>query len=219
MAVHTEARHSQRNAMEARLVAKARSGDQEAMGELVRAYLPKLRSVAWRVVRNRADAEDVAQEALWKAWRHLPEFEQRASFSTWLTSITVNEAVGLLRKRRSRPLDLAEDGAPLDGASWPAPQGRTPEQTLASHEIERAVRSCVERTRPAYRAVLCLSLLNELDQQEIGKRLGLSVAAVKLRLHRGRHVLRKLLQHLGVVGCHRRKMSRLPASASQVSGN
>lgn len=72
-------------AMEAALVARARLGDRDAITEFLRAHSARLHRVAWRVVRNWADAEDVVQVALWKACQHLPDYQERAPISTWLT--------------------------------------------------------------------------------------------------------------------------------------
>ena len=128
----TAQEHSRKGSTEAALVARARWGDGGAITKLVDSHFPRVRSVAWRVVRNWAAAEDVAQDALWKAWQHLSDFEERAAFSTWLTRIAVNEAVGLLRKRRTRPIDLAEGDAPLQKVPWLAVQSQTPEQPCLS---------------------------------------------------------------------------------------
>lgn len=221
--IPAQPKHSRSAATEATLVARARLGDQDALTELVRAHFPRLRSVAWRIVRNWADAEDVAQDTLWKAWQHLSDFQERATFSTWLTRIAVNEGVGLLRKRRTRPIDLAEGDAALREVPWPALRSLTPEQALASSEIERTMRHCMERIRPDYQVVLCFSILDELSHQEIAEHVGLTVGAVKLRLHRGRQVLRRMLQRQGA-GFRRHVSEKIrgtvsPVPTPQASGN
>jgi RNA polymerase sigma factor (sigma-70 family) len=149
-----EPRQSQPVGIEVALVARARLGDEDAIAALVHAHAPRLRWVAWRVVRNWADAEDLVQVTLWKAYQHLPDYQEHAPLSTWLTRIALNEGVGLLRKRRTQPIDLAEPDAPLHQVQWPATHIWSPEQILASNEIHRIVRSCMERMRPDYRAVL-----------------------------------------------------------------
>jgi RNA polymerase sigma-70 factor (ECF subfamily) len=209
---------------DASLLARARLGDQDAFTALVRWHFPRLRAVAWRIVRNWADAEDVAQEALSKACQHLSSYQERAAFSTWLTRIAVNEAVGLLRKRRTRPIDLAEGDTTLPEAPLQALRDGTPEQAVASSEIVRTVRRCVDRTRPAYRVVLRFSILDELNHGEIAERLGLTVSTVKLRLHRGRRALQKMLHRQGVAFSRQRVSGRArntlpPAPGQQVSGN
>jgi RNA polymerase sigma-70 factor, ECF subfamily len=182
---------------EAALVARARLGDDDAITALVHAHAPRLRWVAWRVVRNWADAEDVVQVTLWKAYQHLPNYQEQAPLSTWLTRIALNEGVGLLRKRRTQPIDLAEPDDPLREVQWPSAPGESPEQILASNEIHRIVRRCMQRMRPDYRAVLCYRILDELGHDEIAERLGLSVGAVKTRIHRARRVLQGMLRRRG----------------------
>jgi RNA polymerase sigma-70 factor, ECF subfamily len=193
-----ETRQLQRTGTESSVVARARSGDQDAIAALIHAHTPRLRWTAWRVVRNWADAEDIVQVTLWKAYQHLPNYREHAPISTWLTRIAFNEGVEVLRKRRFQPIDLAGSDAPLDRIQWPATHVDSPEQILASNEIQRSVRHCMEQMRPDYRTVLCFSILDELSHDEIAQRLGLSVGAVKTRLHRARRVLQGMLRRPGL---------------------
>lgn len=181
-----------RDASEGVLLARARLGDQDAITALVQVHSQRLRWVAWRILRNWADVEDVVQTAWWKAYQHLPDYEERASLSTWLTRIVLNEAVGLLRKRRTQAVDLAGDDSRPDEMPWLPARTHMPDQIAVFHETDRIVRGCVDQIRPALRAVLCLRLVEELSHQEIAERLGLSVQAVKLRYFRGRRLLRTI---------------------------
>lgn len=192
-----EPRESQAVGSEAGLVARARLGDEDAIASLVQAHAPRLRWTAWRVVRNWADAEDVVQITLWKAYQHLPEYQEQAPLSTWLTRIALNEGIGVLRKRRTQPIDSTEPDAPLHAVRWSCRHSESPEQIAASNEIQRIVRGCLEGMRPDYRAVLCFRILQELSYDEIAQRLGLSVAAVKIRIHRARQVLQRKLRLRG----------------------
>ena len=201
---------------EAELVAKARCGDADAFGELVRAYSPKLRSAAWRVVRNWADAEDVVQITLWKAYRHLPGFEERAALSTWLTCIAVNEGLGLLRKRKVEPMDLVGLDSPSKEVQWPVGQAETPEQLAVSNEVQSTVRQCIKGIHPTYQAALRFRFLDDLSHDEIAARLGLSVGTVKTRLHRGCLVLRGMLQRRGTVYSGRGIPERKPGAVPTV---
>jgi len=205
-----EPKQSQPVGIEAALVARARLGDEDAITALVHAHAPRLRWVAWRVVRNWADADDVVQVTLWKAYQHLPDYQEHAPLSTWLTRIALNEGVGLLRKHRTQPIDLAEPDAPLHQVQWPATRIGSPEQILASNEIQRIVRHCMEQMRPDYRAVLCCRILEKLSHDEIAQRLGLSVGAVKTRIHRARRVLKGTLR--------RRQSAAVPAPTTMKPG-
>ncbi len=202
-ATQTLLRRSHQVATEAALVARARLGEGDAIAELVRAHSPRLRWMVWRMVRNWADAEDVVQVALWKACQHLPDYQERAPISTWLTRIALNEGVGLLRRRRTEPIDLAANTSSLEGVQWPMLHPRSPEQILASKEIRQVLRDCVGRMPSVDRAVLHFRILDELSHDEIARRLDLSVPAVKTRIHRARVVLRRMLQRRGVGICAR----------------
>jgi RNA polymerase sigma-70 factor (ECF subfamily) len=198
-ATQTLLRRSHQVATEAVLVARARLGEEDAIAELVRAHSPRLRSMVWRVVRNWADAQDVVQVALWKACQHLPDYQERAPISTWLTRIALNEGVGLLRRRRIEPIDLAANTSSLEGAQWPMSHHTpSPEPILASKEMRQTVRDCVDRMPSVDRAVLHFRILDELSHAEIAKRLNLSVAAAKTRIHRARVVVRGMLLRRGV---------------------
>lgn len=194
---HAEPNRSPQAGTEAALVVRARTGDGNAIEALIRTHAPRLRRVAWRVVGNHADAEDVVQEALLKACLHLIDYQERAAFSTWLTRIALNEGIGLLRKRRTEPIDLAEGDCPLQNVCRPGLYCQTPEQFVISRELEVIVHHCMHRIHPDYRAVLRLRIFDELSHQEIADRLGLSVAAIKTRLHRARRVLQGMLQRCG----------------------
>lgn len=196
-----EPRQSQPVGNEAGLVARARLGDEDALTELVNAHAPRLRWAAWRVVRNWADAEDVVQVTLWKAYQHLPDYQEQAPLSTWLTRIALNEGIGVLRKRKIQPIDLAESDVPLHQVQWPVGHSESPEEICASNELHRIVRGCLDGMRPDYRAVLCFRVLQELSHDEIARRLGLSVATVKIRIHRARQVLRRRLRLRGAGIC------------------
>lgn len=184
--------------IEAELVAKCRLGEEDAIAALVHAHTPRLRWVAWRVVRNWADVEDVVQDTLWKAYQHLPGYRERAPISAWLSRIALNEGVRLLRNRRTRKIDLAGPDVPLYDVPPVAARGDSPEQILVSNEIHEIVCNCIERMRPDYRAILSLRILDDLSYAEIAQRLELSLGAVKTRIHRARRVLRGMLCQLGL---------------------
>jgi RNA polymerase sigma-70 factor (ECF subfamily) len=170
------------------------------------------------VVRNWADAEDVVQITLWKAYLHLPGFEERAALSTWLTRIAVNEGLGLLRKRKVEPVDIAGSDSPSKEVQWPVAQAETPERLAISNEVEWTVRQCIEGIHPTYQAVLRFKFLDDLSHDEIAERLGLPMGTVKTRLHRGCRVLRGMLQRRGTVFSGRHIPERIAGAAPTVHG-
>ncbi|MBA4067547.1 MAG: RNA polymerase subunit sigma-24 [Isosphaera sp.] len=168
---------------EAELVARLQAGDGGAYAELFRAHAGAMLAVARRFFGD-ADAADAVQDAFVSAFRAMPGFAGAARLGTWLHRITVNACLLKLRARkRSRlvPLDgLVLARAPADRAS-------------ATDETGARVRACVDRLPDAYRTVIRLRDLEELDTDATAARLGTSAGVVKTRLHRARLALRALL--------------------------
>lgn len=147
---YTEPQRPQQAGTDAFMIARARLGDKDAITELVRSCSQKLRRVAWPVVRNWADAEDVVQGDFWEACQALADYRECAVFSTRLTRVELDESVGLLRKRRTELADLAEADVPPQEVQWPTIQTQTPEQIPGSNELERCVRRCMGRMRRGF---------------------------------------------------------------------
>ena len=184
------------------LVAQAKSGHSGAFGELYERHRLKIYRCAIRILRNRQDAEDAVQRAFQRAFTNLPRFREDSSFSTWVTRIGINEALMLLRRRLATiPLSESynndlEGGSVLDVADSRA----TPEQTHARNELRSVVLQAVSDLRRSLRAVVLLEFQG-LTKVEIAGRLGLTVSAVKARIHQARRHLRKHLEKKRRVGC------------------
>ncbi len=183
---------------EGELLAAVRAGEPEAYEQLVRAHSPRMLAVARRYLRHEEDARDAVQDAFLKAHRALPDFRGDSRLSTWLHRIVVNSALMRLRTRRRRPETpigallprFLEDGRQAEPArSWEEPG----EAAFLRRELREHVRSCVDQLPDSYRSVLVLRDLDELDTRTTARLLGLSVPAVKTRLHRARQALRTLL--------------------------
>jgi RNA polymerase sigma factor (sigma-70 family) len=177
------------------LVSAAQSGDACAFAELKDRHANKLLWRIYRITRNWQDAEDVLQESLMKAFLHLPTFESRSSFSTWITSIAINSALMLLRKRRGVEVSidaLARDGEPASG--WDvADVRRTPEEAYAQWEVEQRLRCAISQLRPALQIVAHLRRTEDYSASEIAALLGISVNAAKSRLTRAKTALRSAM--------------------------
>jgi RNA polymerase sigma-70 factor (ECF subfamily) len=192
----------QRN--EAELIECVRGGDREAFYELVRPYERMIYATAISVVKNTADAEEVAQEAVLKAFSGLSGFRGEAKFSTWLLQITYNEAKMKLRKARphlyesldDQPQNEEGDFWPKDFADWRP----IPSELLEQNEIRQAVHDAIDSLSPCYREVLVLRDVQQLSIKETTTILGISEANVKTRLHRARLLLRDSLAP-GIDGC------------------
>lgn len=176
------------------LLERAQAGDATAFADLAFGLYPSLMNSALRVVRNHADAEEVVQEALLKAYVHFSQYRGEAALSTWLIRITVNQALMFLRKHRPEAAEL-DDSHFRTWQFWGcwSSAGRTPEEICASGEAEELVRSCLERIRPMYRIVLSLKAVEEKSHEEIAEQLEIPVELVRVRLHRARREMRRLL--------------------------
>jgi RNA polymerase sigma-70 factor, ECF subfamily len=178
------------------LVAKAKLGHDEAFGELYNRHKRKAHCRALRILRNQQDAEDAVQRAFQRAAVNLQRFREDSSFATWLTRIVINEALMLLRQRRTRePLDEHSLDAAQDDGGVEIADGRpTPEDILCESERRATVRQAVAGLRETLRVVVLHGELQGLTSAETARRLGLTVSAVKARTFHARRFLRKHLE-------------------------
>ena len=169
------------------LVDRARSGDEGAFEELVRATYVDTYTLAYRLTADEEDARDVVQETYLRAHRGLKRFRGDAQFSTWLYRITANCAsTHLGRRAKHRHEELADD-APL-----PDERLEVDPQLRAENEALRVrLRSAIDRLPPRLRAVVVLRDIYDLPHEAIASELGISETATKVRLHRARRRLRE----------------------------
>jgi RNA polymerase sigma-70 factor, ECF subfamily len=182
---------------EARAIRLVLDGDADAFCELVRPYQRGLYRKALSIVGSEADAEEVTQSAVLKAFNKLPQFRHDAQFRTWLTSIAINEARMWLRdnrKHRHESLDC-EDGD-RRVCREPADPRENPFQLLERKQIRRAILKAVTLLPALYSDVFILRDLQLLSISETARTLGISELNVKTRLRRGRLQLRRALTHL-----------------------
>jgi RNA polymerase sigma-70 factor, ECF subfamily len=194
---------------EQELLRLVQSGQKEYFYELIKPHERRLFNAAFAVLRNDAEAEDAAQEAILKALTHIHQFRAESRFSTWLTQIVVNEA--LMRRRRAHAEIMEpigelqeEDGSyrPRDFADW----REIPSETLERKEIRQKLAKALATLAEKYREVFVLRDMQHLSIEETAEALGISRASVKTRLLRARLMLRDLLAP-GLGGAW---LSRLP---------
>jgi len=157
--------------------------------QVYRAYGPRVYNIARKMVSNEKDAEDVTQDVFLQVVRKLPTFRGEAALPTWLHRVTINAALAHRRKRSLRQQDEPDglfEELPEEGVS-------SPEAALLDEERLRLLNEAIAGLSDTYRGVLVLSELEGLSDAAIGERLGLSVPAVKSRLHRARQLLRDRL--------------------------
>ncbi len=170
------------------LVRRACDGDSQAFSDLIRPLYSQLFWTARRIVTDRADAEEVVQEALWNAFRGIAGYRDQCAFATWLLRITINEALDLLRTRRRLPARVHDP----DFSRLRA-RGRTPEESYLQNEAARLLADSIARVPAPHREALVLRVVDDLSHEQIARELGLSVSNVKTRIHRGRRALRQVL--------------------------
>ncbi len=171
------------------LVDRARTGDRDAFGELVRIHQHEVFTLAVRLVRDRDLASDVTQDAFVRAWRAMPQFRGDAKFSTWLHRITVNTAWTHRTKRNRVRLDPLES-LPSEPESAAIDPVRAGESASAAPSIEHALKGL----STSVRSVVVLKDIYDWSHAEIADHLDISVTAAKVRLHRGRKELRQILR-------------------------
>ena len=184
-------------ANEAALIARILAGEKELFHELVRPYERMVYLTLFSILKNEMDAEDGAQEAILSAYRHLASFRGDAKFSTWLTTIAINEGRKRLRKAKGAAEDsLEEKIESYEGDYTPAPLTdwrEIPLEALERKELREALRIAVAELPDIYRQVFVLRDLEEMNIDETAKALGINTGAVKVRLHRARMMLQKKL--------------------------
>src|SRR3984957_2795917 len=182
-------------AQEMEWIARILRGERDLFHELIRPYERVVFLTAVSVLRDSTEAEDAAQEAMIKAYRGLASFRGDAKFSTWLTTITLNEARSRLRKSgrvKVESLDNSdpeEDFTPFLVADW----REIPSETLEREELAQHIQSAIEGLPPSYREVFLLRDKEEMSIEEIAQALGLTANLVKVRLFRARMMLQKQL--------------------------
>lgn len=188
---------TQLNERETELIQRVCRGEQEAFYELVRPYERAIYLAAKSVLDNPADAEEVSQETVLKAFNALPNFRFEAKFSTWIIQIAINESRMKLRKDRRHlyesidPEREDEEGEyrPKDFADW----RDIPSEELQRKELREALRRAMAALAPKYREVLILRDVQRVSIAETAKILGISEANVKTRLLRARLQMRDAL--------------------------
>jgi RNA polymerase sigma-70 factor (ECF subfamily) len=189
--------------LERSLLRRLRDRDERAFRELVQAHRDRVYNITFRMLGNRAEAEDVAQEVFIAVFKNIDDFREQSKFSTWLYRIAVNHCknrIKYLARRHDRDrdeLDETTQGAGVNGSiSGPVPSA--PDRALEGAQMEKLVQDAIATLEDDQRIVVVLRDVEDLSIEEICEITGLPDGTVKSRLHRARLVLRKRLQrHVG----------------------
>jgi RNA polymerase sigma-70 factor, ECF subfamily len=185
------------------LLERIRAGDKFACDDCVRIHSPGIYRLALRLMRDPADAEDVVQETFLSAFKGIDRFDGRSGLSTWLYRIAFNAA--MMRLRRRRPEFVPVDTTDESEGDLPIPEAMVdwcllPEQELVRAEAREELERAIGELPPKLRAVFVMRELEELSTEDTAQALGLSVQAVKTRLHRARLLLRERLSSYFAAG-------------------
>ena len=190
------------NLPDADVVALAQHGREPAYRELIRRYERPVFSLVYRMVRDRELAEDLTQDTFIKVLSHIEKYRSEFKFSSWLFKIANNVAVDHLRRRQLDTVSI--DGSPhatnsdmREATSFELPtHDETPLQELEARELGSAIERAISRLRPEYRSCILLRHVEDKSYEEIAATLDLPLGTVKTYIHRARHELRELLEHL-----------------------
>jgi RNA polymerase sigma-70 factor (ECF subfamily) len=181
------------------LVQAAQSGDHEAFAELCRRHAQTARRRILAIVRHQEDAEDAMQETLLSAYANLTRFRQSCKFSTWITAIGINAALTVIRKRKCRresDLEPCNSDEPVWDIADGAPD---PERRIAKAQIVHLLQKELHGLPPKMQEVVASYYGHDHSLQEAADALGISIAAAKSRLIRGRRRLRSSLERKGLL--------------------
>lgn len=171
-----------RGGEEATLIARSLKQDHDAFGQLVDRYAAVIVNLAYRMVGDRTDAEDLAQEAFLAAFKALPTFRADSKFSTWLYRIAANKCKDWLRAKRPATMDL--DAADQGGEQ--AVESRTPERLVSQRQVADHLDRAIQRLPPLYREAFVLKHVEGLSYEEMEHILGVSADTLKMRVYKGR---------------------------------
>jgi RNA polymerase sigma-70 factor (ECF subfamily) len=181
---------------ERELVRRSLARDDQAFRTIMSRYNRRLYRIARGIVRNDSDAEDIVQEAYVKAFMHLANFRGESSLATWLSRITINEALGRLRRKRTmKEVSRVEDQR-SEAEIIPFPQMTTnedPEKTMAQRQILQLVEQATDNLPENFRMVFVTRVIEGMSVEETAEILGIPPETVKTRLHRARKLVREQL--------------------------
>ena len=186
------------------VIERLKSGDQGALETIFNLYSVKLYNIALRILGEPADTEEIIQDVFWTVYRKAKSFQGNSQFSTWLYRLTVNAALGKIRRRKNNKEVDYEEYLPkfqTDGHHSVRPVvdwSDNLDEQYSKHELKELLGKALDELKPLDKSVVVLSDLEGLSDREIADTLGLSVSAVKTRLHRARLFLRgKMAVQLG----------------------
>jgi RNA polymerase sigma-70 factor (ECF subfamily) len=183
---------------DAALMLRVKRGDDAAFAELVDKYKQPVMNLAYRILRDAAEAEDVAQNVFLQAYKSAPRYQASARFSTWLFTIARNLCLNEIRRRSRHPTDSLEATGP-DADEQPARQFEDrstalPTETALHRELAQKIELALAELPEIQRTAILLCRRDDLSYEDIARVLGCSLSATKSLIHRGRETLKEKLK-------------------------
>jgi RNA polymerase sigma-70 factor (ECF subfamily) len=187
--------------LERSLLRRLRDRDERAFRELVSEHRDRVFNITFRMLGNRAEAEDVAQEVFIAVFKTIEDFREESKFSTWLYRVAVNHCknrIKYLARRHDRDRDELDETSTGSNGAIGTPVPHSPDRALEGAQMEKLIQDAIASLEEDQRVVVVLRDVEDLSIEEICEITGLPDGTVKSRLHRARLVLRKKLQrHVG----------------------
>jgi RNA polymerase sigma-70 factor (ECF subfamily) len=185
------------------VILRARRGEELAFAELLRRYRAPVFNLCLRMLKNRDDAEDVAQDVFIKVFSMLERYDERYAFRSWLFKIAANQCIDFIRKNRVKLLRLDEPvryrGEEIERQL--PDHSPAPDEMLHSREVSDLLREITDELPPHYRAMIVLRHQEQLSYEEISSMMDLPLGTVKARIHRARAIMKdKLTKRRGLGG-------------------
>lgn len=181
---------------EKELVRKSRDGDIYAFEKLIQAYEKRIFNIALKMVGNREDASDIAQEVCIKIYKSIGSFKESSSFSTWVYRITSNVCIDQLRKRKNNVVPLAVSSDDGEYELPVASNERLPEEIVEGKELADLIKSCILNLAPEQRIIITLRDIYGHSYEDIANMLNISMGTVKSRLNRARNTLKDKIKNM-----------------------
>lgn len=184
------------------LVTRAQQGSEKAYRELLGRFQRPVFSIIYRMIRDREQAEDLAQETFVRVFNNIDRYDPRYKFSSWIFKIATNLTIDHIRRKELDTVSIdgsrnAVTAEQIEATSITiASPDENPEELLEAKQLGEEIESAIGRLRPEYRAAILLRHVDGREYQEIAEILSLPLGTVKTYIHRGRNELREQLQHL-----------------------
>ncbi len=184
------------------LVARAQTGSEKAYRELLGRYQRPVFSIIYRMIRDREQAEDLAQETFVRVFNNIDRYDPRFKFSSWIFKIATNLTIDWIRRKELNTVSIdgsrnAVTAEQIEATSITiASKDENPEELLEAKQLGDEIEDAIGRLRPEYRAAILLRHVDGREYQEIAEILALPLGTVKTYIHRGRNELREQLEEL-----------------------